>query len=118
MQATVTLSANVEGGFDVDYSSALGTAEATDVTVQGSSLSFVGTASETQTIDVVIIGDDIEENNETFKITLGDVTGTSGVQDAAITTGAVSDRPDHRRRHARTDDQPRRGRQRRSHGID
>ena len=73
------------------HNSALGTAEAIDVTVQGSSLSFVGTAGETQTIDVVIIGDDIEENNETFKITLGDVTGTSGVQDAAITTGAVSD---------------------------
>ena len=42
MQATVTLSAEVEGGFDVAYSSALGTAEATDVTVQGSSLSFAG----------------------------------------------------------------------------
>ena len=52
VQATVTLSAEVEGGFDVAYSSALGTAEATDVTVQGSSLSFVGTAGETQTIDV------------------------------------------------------------------
>ena len=59
--------------------------------MQGSSLSFVGTAGETQTIDVVIIGDDIEEDDETFTITLGDVTGTSSVQDAAITTGAVSD---------------------------
>jgi hypothetical protein len=91
VQATVTLSAEVEGGFDVAYSSALGTADATDITVQGNSLSFVGTAGETQTIDVLIIGDDFEESDETFSITLGDVTGTSSVQDAAITTGAVSD---------------------------
>jgi hypothetical protein len=91
VQASVTLSAEVEGGIDVAYSSALGTADATDVTVQGTSLIFAGTSGETQTIDVVIIGDDIEENSETFTITLGDVTGTSTVQDAAITTGAVSD---------------------------
>ena len=91
VQATVTLSTEVEGGFDVAYSSALGTAEATDVTVLGSSLSFAGTAGETQTIDVVIVGDDIVEDDETFTITLGDVTGTSAVQDAGITTDAVSD---------------------------
>jgi hypothetical protein len=91
VQATVTLSADVEGGFDVAYSSVLETADATDVTVQGSSLSYVGTACETQTLDVVIIGDDIADDDETFTITLGDVTGTSTVQDASITTGAVSD---------------------------
>jgi fibronectin type 3 domain-containing protein len=91
VQATVTLSSEVEGGFDVAYSLGLGTAEATDVTVQGSSLSFAGTAGETLTIDVVIIGDDIVEDDETFTITLGDVTGTSAVQDEAITSGAVSD---------------------------
>jgi hypothetical protein len=90
VQATVMLSADVEGGFDAAYSSALGTADATDITVQGTSLSFLGTAGETQTIDVVIIGDDLVEDDETFTITLGDVTGTSAVQDAAITTGAVS----------------------------
>ena len=53
--------------------------------MQGSSLSFVGTAGETQTIDVVIVGDDIVEDDETFTITLGDVTV------ASITSGAVSD---------------------------
>ena len=31
------------------------------------------------------------KDDETFTITLGDVTGTSAVQDAAITSGAVSD---------------------------
>jgi hypothetical protein len=73
------------------HNSALGTAEAIDVTVQGSPLSFVGTAGETHAIDVVIRGDGIVEDNETFTITLGDVTGTSASQDASITTGAVSD---------------------------
>jgi hypothetical protein len=93
VQATVTLSADVEGGFNLIYSNALGTAETNDVTVEGSQVmpGFDGTAGETRVIDVVIKGDDIEENNETFTITLGDVTGTSSVQDAAITTGAVSD---------------------------
>ncbi|MDV6032055.1 MAG: hypothetical protein F9B45_18575 [Phycisphaera sp. RhM] len=90
VQATVTLNAEVEGGLAVAYSSALGTAEASDVTVAGSSLNFTGTVGETQAIDVTIKGDNIVEDDETFTITLGDVSGTSDVQDAAITTGDVS----------------------------
>ncbi|MCR9200590.1 MAG: hypothetical protein NXI04_18285, partial [Planctomycetaceae bacterium] len=90
VNAVVTLDAEVEGGITLAYASALGTAEAGDVTVSGTSLSFAGTAGETENIAVTIIGDDIVEDGETFSITLGDVTGTSAVQDAAITTGAVS----------------------------
>ena len=86
----ITLSAEVEGGLTVAYASALGTAEGTDVSVAGTSASFTGTAGETQNVVVTIVGDDIVEDNETFSITLGDVTGTSAVQDAAITTGDVS----------------------------
>ncbi len=37
---------------------------------------------------MTIKGDDVVEDNETFSITLGNVTNTTAVQDAAITTGA------------------------------
>ena len=70
---------------------ALGTAEATDLTVTTASpLTFAGTAGETQMIDVTIVGDLIVEDNETFTITLGNVSNTTAVQDAAITTGAAA----------------------------
>jgi hypothetical protein len=89
--ATVTLDAEVEGGFALAYGSDLGTAEAGDFTVAGNSLSFAGNAGETETIDVTITGDNIVEDHETFTITLGDVSGTSSVQAAAITSGAIAD---------------------------
>ena len=84
----VSLDTGVEGGFQVAFSSALGTAAASDLSMSTvSPLTFVGIASETQTIDVDITRDTIVEDNETFTITLGDVTGTTPVQDAEITTG-------------------------------
>ena len=87
MDFTVTLDTAVEGGFSLAFSDALGTAEANDYIVLTSGLSFVGNAGETQKITITIIGDDVVEDHETFTITLGDVTGTTAVQDAAITTG-------------------------------
>ena len=90
-QATVSLSAAVEGGFTVAYSSAFVTADATDVTVAGSSLSFAGTVDETRTINVTIVGDDRVEDDETFTITLGDVTNTTTEQDGNIITGVSGD---------------------------
>src|SRR2546430_14009436 len=39
-------------------------------------------------VTVTIKGDTVVEANETFSVTLGDVTGTTATQDAAITTGA------------------------------
>ncbi len=85
VQVVVTLDAPVQGGFDLAYASVLGTAEAADVTVAGNSLTFTGHANETQTIDVTIVGDDIAEDNETFTILLGAVSGTSVEQNASIT---------------------------------
>src|SRR5947207_958315 len=52
-------------------------------------MTFAGTAGETQTISVTSNGDTTIEANETFTVTLGTVGGTTPVQAAAITTGAV-----------------------------
>lgn len=85
----VTLDTEVEDGFDVAHSLTLGTAEGSDLSVvTASPISFAGTVGETQNIDVTIVGDDIVEDNETFTITLGDVTPTTPEQDSSITTGA------------------------------
>ena len=88
VNATVTLSAEVEGGFDLAFTTALLTAEGTDITfVTASPLSFAGTAGEVENIELTIKGDTIVEADETFTITLGNVSGTTTVQDTAITTG-------------------------------
>jgi mucin-19 len=87
IQFTVTVDAAVEGGFDVAYSDTLGTAEASDYTlVTASPLAFAGNVGESHTISITITGDDIVEDHETFTLTLGDVSNTTAVQDAAITT--------------------------------
>lgn len=87
---TVTLDSAVQDGFMLDFASALGTAEGTDFTVDTSTpLSFAGTASETQTISVTVIGDDIVEVDEAFMLNLGNVSGTSPGQFSAITSGAI-----------------------------
>jgi hypothetical protein len=71
---TVTLSAAVQGGFTVPVSSSNGTATAgSDYTSipGGTTLSFTGTAGETKTISVPVLGDTVLEPNETFNVTLG-----------------------------------------------
>jgi len=88
---TVTLDKAVEGGFDVAISAAdISTDGTADFTLDTTSLTFAGTVGETQSVTVTIKGDDIVEDNEQFSVTLGDVTNTTAVQDAAITTGASS----------------------------
>ncbi len=87
---TVTSPSAVQGGFTAAFSAAIGTAGAGDFSVTTASpLTFAGTAGEPQTVSVNITTDAIVEANEQFTITLGDVTNTTAVQDAAITTGAV-----------------------------
>ena len=82
------------------FSTALGTAESNDYTVTTSSpLSFAGTLGETHSISVTIKGDDVVEEDETFSITLGDVTATTAVQDGAITHGCLGHGDDQQRRH-------------------
>jgi len=87
---TVTAPLAVQDGFKVAFAAADGTAGASDYSVTTAMpLTFAGTAGETQTISVDITTDAIVEDNEQFTITLGDVTDTTPVQDAAITTRAV-----------------------------
>ena len=82
---TATLSAPVQGGFQVAYTTGNGTATVVmDYTDNDGSLTFVGTAGETQTWIVNVIGDNLVEANETFEAALGVITSTSVIQLAAI----------------------------------
>src|SRR4029077_9356111 len=84
----VTLTGDVQDGFDVAISSLGLTAdEVTDYTLDTSSLHFAGTDGEVQYVTVTIKGDTVVEDNETFSVTLGAVSGTSPEQIASITSG-------------------------------
>ncbi|MEZ6125490.1 MAG: Calx-beta domain-containing protein [Planctomycetaceae bacterium] len=85
VNVSVSVDAAVSGGFTLDFTTALGTAEATDVTFNTvSPLSFAGTAGETQIIQLTIVGDQIVEDNETFTITLGPATALTPEQTSAL----------------------------------
>jgi len=90
---TVTLTNPVQGGFTVPISSANGTAIAgldyTAIT-GGSSLGFTGTAGETRTISVPIIGDTIVEANETFQVLLGTPSVAGVTTSDAIGIGTIT----------------------------
>jgi hypothetical protein len=86
VNATVTLSAPVQGGFDAPFSTATVTAENGDITfVTSSPLSFAGTSGEVENIQLTIKGDTIVEDNETFTITLGLLSGITSEQISSIT---------------------------------
>ncbi len=69
---TVTLSKAFAGGFTVDWATSDGTAlNGSDYVADNGTLSFAGTAGETQTIVINLINDAIPEfNNETFTLIL------------------------------------------------
>ena len=86
---TVTLDPAATLPVTVDWKTADGTAEAgTDYTAGNGSLTF-NTGDETKTITVRVTGDDTDEPNETFTVTLtnasgatfGDATGTGTITD-------------------------------------
>jgi hypothetical protein len=69
---SVTLSGAVQDGFTVPFSTADGTAtQPGDYASNSNSLTFTGTAGETKTITVSVVGDTILEPNETFTVGLG-----------------------------------------------
>ena len=71
---TVTLTGSVQGGFTVPVSSQSGTATAdSDFTSipGGQNLNFAGTAGETQTVTVAVIGDTMLEPNENYFVNIG-----------------------------------------------
>src|SRR5439155_773648 len=81
---TVTLSNAVQGGVNVAYNSADGSATVadSDYTAASGTLSFTGTAGEQRNITVATTADTKVEANETFSVRLGPITpqhaGVSG----------------------------------------
>ncbi|WP_075085217.1 beta strand repeat-containing protein [Mariniblastus fucicola] len=76
MTFTVTLDNPVEGGFDVDWSTANVSTENADFDPSGlpsGTITFAGTAGETQAITINIEDDMIVEGDETFTLSLSNV---------------------------------------------
>ncbi len=77
---TATLDKAVVGGFSIDVSTADGTATVADgdyIAVSGQTLTFTGTAGETQTFDISPGVDSKLEANEIFTVSMGNLAGTT-----------------------------------------
>ena len=89
---TATLDNAVQGGFTVDVSTANGTATTADndyTAVAGQTLTFAGTAGETQTFTIAPTADTKLEANETVSISQGNLAATSlavNIADGATVT--------------------------------
>ncbi|NVJ46646.1 MAG: hypothetical protein HWE07_05950, partial [Cytophagia bacterium] len=86
---TATLDNAVDGGFTVDVSTADGTATVADgdyTAVTSQTLTFAGTAGETQTFTITPTSDSDIEDDETFTVSMSNLGGTSFSVD--ITDGA------------------------------
>ncbi|MDD7885586.1 Calx-beta domain-containing protein [Flavivirga sp. 57AJ16] len=87
---TATLDNAVQGGFTVDVSTSDGTATTSDsdyTAVTGQTLTFTGSASETQTFTVTPTGDTKLEANETLTVSQSNLAAT--VLAVNITDGAT-----------------------------
>ncbi|WP_420602497.1 beta strand repeat-containing protein [Flagellimonas sp.] len=91
---TITLNANVQGGFDIDYAIADGTAIAGDdysVASSTGNIAFTGTAGEAHNVTVTIIDDALIENTEELSIALSNLsTSLIGIIDGSA-TGTIDD---------------------------
>jgi uncharacterized repeat protein (TIGR01451 family) len=89
---TTRLSGAVQGGFSVPVASANGSA-ATPVDyaaiVAGTTLGFVGTAGETRTISVPVVGETLFEHDETFGISLGAPSNAAVTVSTSNATGTI-----------------------------
>ncbi|BDX07891.1 putative Ig domain-containing protein [Planctobacterium marinum] len=89
---TATLDVAVVGGFSVDVSTADGTATTSDsdyTPVTSQTLTFAGTAGETETFDVTPTSDSTSEGNETVSISMSNLSGAVGtvnISDTATLT--------------------------------
>ena len=87
---TATLDNAVQGGFTVDVSTTDGTATTADgdyTAIAGQTLTFAGTAGETQTFTITPTADTKLETNETVTISQGNLAATS--LSVNITDGAT-----------------------------
>ena len=77
MEFTVTLDPPATGEVTVDWATADGTATAgEDYTAGNGSLTF-GAGEDSKTVSVPVTGDDVDEPNETFTVTLSNPSGAS-----------------------------------------
>ncbi len=89
---TVTLDGAVEGGVDVAYATADGSAIApADYAATSGTLTFAGTDGETRTISVPILGDTLVEGDETFTLTLSAPQPATVTLARAEATGTILD---------------------------
>jgi hypothetical protein len=80
---TVSLAGAVQGGFTVPFNTADGTAtQPGDYASNSGTLSFTGSASETKTITVAVVGDLVPEADENFFVNLGAATAGVSVSQA------------------------------------
>jgi len=85
---SATLTNGVQGGFTIPFTTNDGTATVagSDYTDNDGTLTFSGTASESQTITVLVTQDSNHEQDETFSVALGSVSGlASGINASNVT---------------------------------
>ncbi|WP_298484283.1 Calx-beta domain-containing protein [uncultured Maribacter sp.] len=90
---TVTLDNAVDGGTTVSYTFLNGTATGggVDYTGVANTVTFAGTASETETIEVPIVDDTELEESETFTIRLNGATNGVLIGGGGTATGTIGD---------------------------
>ncbi len=92
MTFTVRLSSTTSGQVTVDWATSDGTATAgTDYTAGNGSLTF-SAGDSSKTVSVTVAGDDVDEPNETFTVTLSSASGAD-ISDGTA-TGTITDDDD------------------------
>jgi uncharacterized repeat protein (TIGR01451 family)/CSLREA domain-containing protein len=93
MAFTVTLSNPVQSGVTLALNSAFGTATAADFTpIVGGTVTFAPNSSTNQAVNVVINNDALDEDDETFTLTLSGLTAVGSVSlGANVATGTIVD---------------------------
>ncbi|MBK8070287.1 MAG: S8 family serine peptidase [Rhodanobacteraceae bacterium] len=92
MAFTVTLSNPVQSGVMLTLNSAPGTATVADFTIVGGTVSFAPNSNTSQTVNVAINNDALDEDDETFTLTLSALTAVGNVTPGTlVATGTILD---------------------------